>query len=475
MHKAQSPTSLTEPETFKIINPATEKIIAQIKTATPEQADQMVKEAACAQAGPWSQMPARERGRILLNMASLIRNRRDELAQLETENTGKPIRDSRDEVSSAADCFEYYGGAANKFFGETIPVASKGLGLTLREPMGVVAAIVPWNYPLVLASWKAAPALACGNSVVLKPASWTPLTALALKTIADEAGLPKGIFHVLVGPGKTVGMSLISNPWVSKISLTGETNTGKEVLKIASERMKRVSLELGGKSPNIVFDDVDIEACVESSIFSVFSNCGQDCCARSRFLVSEKIYDRFADALIQRTRQLKIGDPNDPATEIGPMITQSHRQQVLNYIEIGRQEKAELAHGGTISSANGNGRGYYLRPAIFTGVSNSMRIFREEIFGPVVGITPFKDETHAISLANDTIYGLSGSIWTKDIARAIRVARAVKSGVLSVNSSSSVHLEAPFGGYKQSGLGRELGMKAMDNYSEIKTIFFSET
>lgn len=463
-------------EMLEIVNPATEEIIQHLEPTTLEQVDMTVKEAACAQEGPWGRMPARERGKILLEIARKIRERRDDLAVLETSNTGKPIRDSQDEVSLAADCFEYYGGASNKFFGETIPVTAAGLCVTLREPIGVSALIVPWNYPLVIASWKVAPALACGNSVILKPASWTPLTALQLSQICWEAGIPKGALRVVVGPGKTVGRALVNHPWVKKISLTGETKTGKEILSAAAEGMKRVSLELGGKSANIVFEDTDLDACVESSVFSVFSNCGQDCCARSRFLVAQKIYDQFLEKLIKRTGRLTIGDPLNKETEIGPLITKSHRQSVMNHIDIGRQEKAALAYGGEMGlGANGKSPGYFLTPAIFADVSPKMKIFQEEIFGPVVCVTPFKDEAQAIELANDTIYGLSGSLWTRDLARALRVARAVKTGVLSVNSSSSVHLEAPFGGYKQSGLGRELGMKAMENYSELKSVFFSET
>ncbi|MBI4668183.1 MAG: aldehyde dehydrogenase [Elusimicrobia bacterium] len=468
-------TSKTKTETIEVINPATEEIVARLEPASEADVDRAVTNAHEALSGPWSKMTPRERGRILWRMAEEIRNRKEELALLETKNTGKPIRDSMDEVDLTATCYEYYGGAVTKFFGETIPVADKGLSFTLKEPVGVCALIPPWNYPMVIATWKLAPALACGNTVVLKPASWTPLTAIELGKIALKAGVPKGVVNVIVGPGKTVGKRLASHPLVNKVSLTGETETGKEILKMASETIKRVSLELGGKSPNIVFDDVDIDTVVSGSIFSVFSNCGQDCCARSRFIVHRKIYEKFLENLVKKTKAIKIGDPLDPKTQVGPMIAAAQRRRVLEYIQIGHKDKAKLLCGGVAPSAtNGKSKGYYIEPAVFADAKPGMRIVQEEIFGPVVAVIPFSDEEDAVRLANDTVYGLSGSLWTRDIGRAIRVAKAVKSGVISINSSHSVHPEAPFGGYKQSGLGRELGMKALDLYSETKAIFISE-
>ncbi|MBI2069212.1 MAG: aldehyde dehydrogenase [Elusimicrobia bacterium] len=460
---------------IEVINPATERIIAHLQPADEKQVDAAVEAAERALSGPWSKLSPRERGKILFRIAEEIRKNKEALAQLETGNTGKPIRDSRDEVDLAANCFEYYGGAVTKFYGEVNPVAAKGLSVTLKEPIGVCALIVPWNYPLVIACWKLAPALACGNTIVLKPASWTPLTAIELGKICLKAGVPEGVVHVLVGPGRTVGHRLVSHPKVAKISLTGETETGKEILRIAAGTLKRVSLELGGKSPNIVFDDVDVETVVNGSVFSVFSNCGQDCCARSRFIIHKKIYDRFLDALVKRSKAIKVGDPLDEKTEVGPMISAAQRQTVLNYVAAGQKEKAKLCCGGTIPAAgNGKTKGYYILPAVFADAKPKMTIVQEEIFGPVVAVLPFSNEEEAVTLANDTMYGLSGSLWTRDLGRAIRVAKAVKTGVLSVNSSSSVFLESPFGGYKQSGLGRELGMKALDGYSETKAVFFSE-
>jgi betaine-aldehyde dehydrogenase len=397
----------------------------------------------------------------------------EEIATVETQNVGKPIRDSRDEVGAAADCFEYYAGAIPRIFGETIPVASPGLDFTLREPIGVVALIVPWNFPFVMAAWKVAPALATGNTVILKPASYTPLSALLLGEVCQAAGVPPGVVNIITGPGSTAGASLAGHPLVGKIAFTGETDTGKQIMHLAADSIKKVSLELGGKSPNIIFDDADLDEAANTSALAVFGNAGQDCCARSRAFVHQRVYDAFLDKFVARTRSLKVGDPMDPETEVGPLISPSQRERVLGYIRLGQEEGARLACGGDIPTDPGYARGSYLLPAVLANVQNRMRVAQEEIFGPVLCVIPFRDEDEAVRLTNESIYGLSGSLWTRDIGRAIRVAKRVRAGVLSVNCNRSVHIEAPFGGYKLSGIGRELGMHALSLYTEVKNVFIS--
>jgi acyl-CoA reductase-like NAD-dependent aldehyde dehydrogenase len=460
--------------TFEVIEPATGRPFAQVARAGTEDAERAVRAAHAAfeeGQGRWPRMSATERGRVLLRAASLLRERLEALATLEARNAGKPIRDARGEVSLAANVFEYWGGAANKIFGETIPVQDAGLEVTLREPVGVCALITPWNFPLVIASWKIAPALACGNTIVVKPAQLTPLTTLALTDILMEAGLPPGVMSVLPGPGSAVGNALVANPLVSKVSFTGSTEVGTEIMRLCARNITRVSLELGGKAANVVFADADLERCVESSVFSVFGNTGQDCCARSRLLVQRSIYDEFSERFARRTASLAVGQPLDEATEIGPLISAGQRQRSLDYVALGQQEGAKLIEGGAVPEKTD---GYFMQPTILGDVENSMRVARDEIFGPVVCMIPFESEEEAIKLANDTPYGLSGSVWTQNLGRALRVAKAMRAGVLSVNSSHSVHTEAPFGGYKQSGFGREMGMHAANLYTEIKSVFFSQ-
>jgi len=458
--------------TFPVVNPADGKVIAQVAEGGAADVDAAVRAAAKAAAGPWGKASARERARIMFSIARLVRENIDELSLLETRNAGKPLADSRDEIGLVADVFEYYAGAATKHFGETIPVGASGLDFTLREPVGICGLIVPWNFPLVIAAWKLGPALACGNTMVLKPAPETPLTALRLAELTAEAGLPEGVLNVVPGPGPGCGSALVEHPLVRKISFTGSTATGTAIMKAAADGLKRVSLELGGKSPNIVFDDADIDLCVEKSVWSVFGNAGQDCCARSRSIVHHKIYDKFVERFVARTKKIVLGHPEKKGSQIGPLISPRQLQRVQGYIETGKIEKAELLCGGT-RPGGALAKGYYLTPAVFAGAKPAMKIVQEEIFGPVVTILPFKDEAEAIELANDSAYGLSGSLWTRDVGRVLRVTRAVQAGVISVNSSSSVHLEAPFGGYKSSGVGRELGLKALDLYSEIKNVFVS--
>ena len=456
---------------MEVRDPADGSLIARVAEAGPEDVDAAVAAAEDAK-GPWGAMPPRQRAKILLAAARLVREQLEPLAKLESRNAGKPMGDARDEMGLVADTLEYYAGAATKLLGETVPVGNPGISFTLREPVGVCALIVPWNFPLVIAAWKLGPALASGNAVVLKPAAETPLTALRLAELFAEAGLPDGVLNVLPGPGPGCGDALVADPRVRKISFTGSTATGTAIMKAAADGIKRVSLELGGKSPNIVFEDADLDLCVEKSAWSVFGNAGQDCCARSRVLVHKKIHDEFVRRLAARAKKFKVGHPAKKGVEIGPLISARQADRVFGYVEAGLAEGAELVCGGTRPKGVPKG-GHYMTPAVFAGAEPSMRIVQEEIFGPVVAVLPFKDEAEAIRLANDNTYGLSGSLWTRDVGRVLRVSRAVQTGVLSVNSSSSVYLEAPFGGYKSSGLGRELGMKALDLYCEIKNVFIS--
>jgi len=443
-----------------VVNPATEETIATLAEAGVEETDAAVARARAAYPG-WRAVSPADRGRLLRRLATLVEEHHEELSQIESRNAGKPISGARGEIGMVADVFHYYAGAVDKRPGETIPVAG-GVDMTFREPLGVVGLIVPWNFPLNIASWKLGPALACGNTVVLKPAELTPLSALRLAELALEAGIPEGVLNVLVGKGSVVGQWLVEHADVAKISFTGSTEVGRGVMRAAAGTIKRVSLELGGKSANIVFADADLERAAAAAPYAVFDNAGQDCCARSRILVERSVYDRFAELLVTATRAVKVGDPADETTEMGPLITAQHRDTVASFVET-----QPLFQGDAPA-----GRGFWF-PCTLVEATNDDRVAREEVFGPVAALIPFDDEADAIRIANDTPYGLSGSIWTENGARALRVARALESGVLSINSNSSVRVSTPFGGFKQSGFGRELGLHALDGYSEVKNVYYS--
>jgi acyl-CoA reductase-like NAD-dependent aldehyde dehydrogenase len=443
-----------------VLNPATEEPIAELEQAGVEETDAAVALAKAAFPA-WKAVAPTDRARLLRRLATLVEEHAEELARIESRNVGKPIAGARAEIGMVAQVFHFYAGAVDKHYGETIPVAG-GVDLTFREPLGVVGLIVPWNFPLNISSWKLGPALASGNTVVLKPAELTPMSALRLSELVLEAGIPEGVVNVLVGKGSVVGNRLVEHRDVAKIGFTGSTEVGRTVMQGAAATIKRVTLELGGKSANVVFADADLEQAAAAAPYAVFDNAGQDCCARSRILVERSAYDGFVELLIEATRGVKVGDPEDDATEMGPLISAAHRETVSSFVE-----GEPLFRG-----AAPDGAGFWF-PCTLVEATNDDRIARDEVFGPVAAVIPFADEAEAIRIANDTPYGLSGSIWTRDGARALRVARAVEAGVLSVNSNSSVRVSTPFGGMKQSGFGRELGMHALEGYSEVKNVFLS--
>jgi acyl-CoA reductase-like NAD-dependent aldehyde dehydrogenase len=416
-------------------------------------------------------MSAADRARLLWKIGDLVDKYNEELGTLETLDNGKPIFESRQiDMPMVAEVFRYYAGWATKIHGETVPVRGPFLHYTLREPLGVVAAIVPWNFPLLLASWKVAPALAAGNTVVLKPASWTPLTALRFAEICQEAGLPDGVVNVITGPGATLGKALVRHPGVAKIAITGETRTGQEILRDSADTLKRVTLELGGKSPNIVFADADLDAAVRGATIGIFYGKGEVCAAGSRLFVDHKIHDDFLQKLVDRTKKLQPGDPLDPRTRFGALVSERQMQTVLGYIEKGKSEGAKLVAGGERANV-GNGKGCFIQPTVFDGVRNDMTIAREEIFGPVLASIEFGDIDEAVRMANDTPYGLAAAVWTRDIAKAHRVARRLQAGTVWINTYNNFDPGAAFGGYKMSGYGRELSMHALESYTQVKSVW----
>jgi acyl-CoA reductase-like NAD-dependent aldehyde dehydrogenase len=445
-----------------VVNPATEEPIAELEQAGVEEMDEAVARAKAAFPA-WRAVAPADRARLLRRLAGLVEDLSEELARIESRNVGKPIAGARGEVGMVAEVFHFYAGAVDKHHGQTIPV-SRGVDMTFREPLGVVGLIVPWNFPLNIASWKLGPALACGNTVVLKPAEQTPLSALRLAELCLEAGIPEGVVNVVVGKGSVVGQRLVEHPDVAKIGFTGSTEVGRTVMQGAAGTIKRVTLELGGKSANVVFADADLERAAAAAPYAVFDNAGQDCCARSRILVQKSVYDEFLDYLVKATADVKVGDPELDETEMGPLVSAQHRQTVTSFLT----DEVDILFRGEAPEEKG-----FWFPCTLVQASNADRIAREEVFGPVAALIPFADEEEAVRIANDTPYGLSGSIWTRDGARALRVARAVEAGVLSINSNSSVRVSTPFGGMKQSGFGRELGMHGLDGYSETKNVFFS--
>jgi len=454
---------------FPVYDPATEQIIAEVPDAGAEDVDAAVAAARDAfENGPWSKTTAQDRGRVLFRIAEKLRAETAALAELETRNCGKPIVESEYDIADAATCFEYYGGLATKVMGQVNPVPANALSLSIREPVGVAGQIIPWNYPLLMAAWKLAPALAAGCGCVLKPAEQTPLTALEFARWFEEVGLPPGAVNVVTGFGETAGAPLATHPHVNKVAFTGSVEVGKKIARAAADSLKRVTLELGGKSPNIFFADADFEAAIDGALFGVFINQGEVCSAGSRILVERKIYSKFVEAMSAKAKTIRLGAPLERETKMGPLVSKEQYDRVTSYLELGKHE-AKLCAGG--SRPAGFDKGFYVQPTVFCDVDNSARIAREEIFGPVAAVIPFENEPEAIRIANDTQYGLAAAVWSRDIFKAFRVVKAMRAGIVWVNTMQPTYVEAPWGGYKQSGYGRELGPWGIEEYLETKQVF----
>ena len=456
---------------FPVVNPATEEVIAEVALGDAADVDAAVKGArACFESDGWRKLSARQRGRLLAKTADLLEARLDEFARLETAHNGKTLFESKIELGMTVNTLRYYAGWADKIVGDTLPVEGPFFVYTLREPIGVVGAIVPWNFPLNIASWKFAPALAAGCTVVLKPASETPLTALLFAELVQEAGFPAGAFNVVAGGGSTAGAALVRHAGVDKIAFTGSTEVGRQIMKMAADTNKRVTLELGGKSPNIVFADADVKAAVRGAQTGIFYGKGEVCAAGSRLFLEDSIHDAFMSKLTERVKGLTVGDPMDKATRMGPVVSKAQMDTVLSYIEAGKQEGARLVTGGGRATV-GNGKGYFIQPTIFDDVRNTMKIAREEIFGPVLSVIPFKSLEEGLAEGNATSYGLAAAVWTRDVAKALRAAQVIRAGTVWVNAYNLFDAALPFGGFKESGFGREMGAAGLEHYTEVKTVW----
>ena len=456
-------------ETFPVYDPASEEVIAQVASSDAADVDKAVKAARAAfDSGPWASTTAQDRGRILFKLAERVRQNAAQLAELECRNTGKPIVEAEFDIADVATCFEYYGGLATKVTGSVNPVPANALSFTIREPVGVAGQIIPWNYPLLMAAWKLAPSVAAGCTCVLKPAEQTPLTALEFANWFEEVGLPPGVVNIVNGYGESAGAPLVAHPHVDKIAFTGSAAVGKIIVKSAADTLKRVTLELGGKSPNIFFPDADWEAAVDGALFGVFINQGEVCSAGSRILVEKKIYSKFVDAMTEKAKRIKLGAPLERDTKMGPLVSKEQYDRVTSYLDLGKKEAKVSIGGGRPKQF---AKGYYVEPTIFYDVENSARIAREEIFGPVASVIPFDGESEAIRISNDTPYGLAAAVWTRDIYKAFRVVKSLRAGIVWVNHMQPTYVEAPWGGYKQSGFGRELGPWGLEEYLETKQVF----